>query len=177
MTDLVALKSELDDDPLGRGYAGMTDQQASDSLNTMDRPGPVDVQELQVIVLLNRYRSNNGNDTVATNIYGRLNAMADAVVGVDVFGQGSIGGAENSTAEDVHSAITFRRMMQGDLIPLDMQEDDIGLILNSLVRGEVFGPADRTALKSLSDDQLSRQQELNLGGVNDGDVANARSLP
>lgn len=32
-----ALASELTDDPLGRDYAGMTDQQAADSLNAVDR--------------------------------------------------------------------------------------------------------------------------------------------
>lgn len=31
--DLVALKTELDTDPLGRGYSAMTDEQAADSLN------------------------------------------------------------------------------------------------------------------------------------------------
>lgn len=36
--DYVALKSEIDSDPLIRGYAGMTDQQVADSLNnTIDR--------------------------------------------------------------------------------------------------------------------------------------------
>ena len=37
MADLVALKAELDADPLARGYFGMTDQQAADSLNAEDR--------------------------------------------------------------------------------------------------------------------------------------------
>ena len=32
-----ALRAELNDDPLGRGYSGMTDQQCVDSLNTVDR--------------------------------------------------------------------------------------------------------------------------------------------
>lgn len=31
------IRDELDNDPLARGYAGMTDQQATDSLNTEDR--------------------------------------------------------------------------------------------------------------------------------------------
>ena len=37
MADLIALKAELDADPLGRGYSGMSDQQAADSLNVEDR--------------------------------------------------------------------------------------------------------------------------------------------
>jgi len=35
--DYVKLKAEIDDDPLARGYSGMTDQQVADSLNTADR--------------------------------------------------------------------------------------------------------------------------------------------
>lgn len=37
MAILNLLKTEVDIDPLGRGYAGMTDQQLVDSLNTSDR--------------------------------------------------------------------------------------------------------------------------------------------
>lgn len=35
--DYQVLKNEIDTDPLTRGYAGMTDQQVADSLNTVDR--------------------------------------------------------------------------------------------------------------------------------------------
>lgn len=35
--DLVALKSELTNDPLTRGYSAMSDEQASESLNKADR--------------------------------------------------------------------------------------------------------------------------------------------
>lgn len=35
--NLQALKEELDSDPLGRGYSGMSDVAAADSLNTPDR--------------------------------------------------------------------------------------------------------------------------------------------
>ena len=37
MTDYEALKAELDADTLVRGYAGMTDQEAADDLNTVYR--------------------------------------------------------------------------------------------------------------------------------------------
>ena len=38
--DYNALKSELDADPLTRGYSGMTDEQAADDLNTAYRSVP-----------------------------------------------------------------------------------------------------------------------------------------
>ncbi len=37
MANIAALVDELTNDPLTRGYAGMTDQQVADSLNTKDR--------------------------------------------------------------------------------------------------------------------------------------------
>lgn len=40
--DLPALKAELTDDPLARGYAGMSAQQAADSLNAANRSVGVD---------------------------------------------------------------------------------------------------------------------------------------
>lgn len=38
MANYAALKTEIDTDPESRGYAGMSDQQAADSLNAKDRP-------------------------------------------------------------------------------------------------------------------------------------------
>lgn len=38
--DIAALQTELTTDPLGRGYSGMTDSQAANSLNTANRDGP-----------------------------------------------------------------------------------------------------------------------------------------
>jgi hypothetical protein len=37
MVDYVALKNEIDTDPLTRGYSGMTDQQVADDMNTVYR--------------------------------------------------------------------------------------------------------------------------------------------
>ena len=43
--DLQILKTELDSDPLARGYASMTDAQAADSLNAVNRT--VDTETVQ----------------------------------------------------------------------------------------------------------------------------------
>ena len=42
----MALADELSADPLGRGYAGMTDQQAADSLNALDRPAAIESSDI-----------------------------------------------------------------------------------------------------------------------------------
>jgi hypothetical protein len=48
--DLAVLKAELVNDPLGRGYAGMTDAAASGSLNNPDRQ--VDPETITPVTLL-----------------------------------------------------------------------------------------------------------------------------
>ena len=43
MSKLDLLKTELTDDPLARGYSGMTEQAAADNLNTENRSRAIDV--------------------------------------------------------------------------------------------------------------------------------------
>ena len=38
--DLAALKTEIETDPLGRGYSGMTDEEVAESMNTVNRTKP-----------------------------------------------------------------------------------------------------------------------------------------
>lgn len=47
------LKAELTNDPLGRGYAGMTGTAAATSLNTTNRPAPVQRVKLAPSAILN----------------------------------------------------------------------------------------------------------------------------
>lgn len=48
MPDYKILKTEIDSDPLTRGYSGMTDLQVSDSLNTVNRDNWVPITAAQV---------------------------------------------------------------------------------------------------------------------------------
>lgn len=52
-----ALKTELDTDPLTRGYSGMTAEEAADSLNTVNRTKPQSVSsaEAQAAVVATEY--------------------------------------------------------------------------------------------------------------------------
>lgn len=43
MANIRVLRNELQSDPLGRGYAGMSDQEAADSLNAVDRSRSVEI--------------------------------------------------------------------------------------------------------------------------------------
>ncbi len=50
MPNYAALHDELINDPLGRGYLGMSDPEAADSLNTPDRDVPVDSVASEFVV-------------------------------------------------------------------------------------------------------------------------------
>lgn len=96
---LALLKIELDTDPLARGYAGMTDEEAADDLNTVYRQivgtelNPEDLRN-QVVwteyeLLSDRYAqdmqwlASNGRIDVSPGSFGRA-----AIVGM--FGGGSV---------------------------------------------------------------------------------------
>lgn len=48
------LKTEIDTDPLTRGYAGMSDQQVADSLNTANRDNWVSLSASQIFEAIDR---------------------------------------------------------------------------------------------------------------------------
>lgn len=98
MADLVALKAELDSDPLGRGYAGMTDAQAASSLNdVLDRvpPGNPTFDASEVFQRIDQTEFNalsNADEAKVWNVLhlGLLNPWGrEADILTDAFGAGS----------------------------------------------------------------------------------------
>lgn len=76
--DLVALKSELNSDPLGRGYAAMSDEQAANSLNVSDRTPNRDTLDAGYLVA-SIVQSEYGSLSAAQKDYLRLIAMAQTL--------------------------------------------------------------------------------------------------
>lgn len=106
------IKQEIDTDPLSRGYAGMTDKQVTDDMNTIYRSAPGGVDAMITYMVTENNRTNNGGDTLATNIMGRLERVATSPIGADVFRQGGLweAGAGNlgiTVAADPANTITF----------------------------------------------------------------------
>ena len=69
MVDIVRLTEELTQDPLGRGYSAMTDQQVADSLNanTRQRAVPITADAVKRYLFVNNIwlSIKNGTDIVA----------------------------------------------------------------------------------------------------------------
>jgi hypothetical protein len=97
MPDIARLKTELTDDPLSRGYAGMTDKQAADNLNdVIDRIPPGFLVESSVVfqqVDQAEYDAlTNANEDKMWNVLhlGMLDPWGvEASLLTDVFGAGS----------------------------------------------------------------------------------------
>lgn len=99
MADYQILRAELLTDPLARGYAGMTDQVAADSLNSADRNSWRVVSSAEVFEALDpsEFRGlTNSNEARVDRILGlgdgiKTDSTSQARAElVDVFGGGSI---------------------------------------------------------------------------------------
>lgn len=81
MPDFTILTTEVGNDPLARGYAGMTDQQVADSLNTANRTVPKPVLVKDVLEYLSKQINGTGNNQRATLSMVREFAEAGTVRG------------------------------------------------------------------------------------------------
>ncbi len=139
-----ALSEELTNDPLGRGYAGMTDQAAADALNAADI---ADVQRV-------------GNHKYLVWLAGkRRKKIADA--------------AASHASEDVQglAQMALDIILRPDV---DYVRADHEAMLDGLVAGGVLVADDKTALDGKADVLISRAEQLGLGFVGDQQVKKAR---
>ena len=179
--DYVALASEISLDPLLRGYSGMTNAQIADDLNTAYRPAEGGVSGMSNYLIRNRSRTNNGGDTVATSIYGRLYAVATGSVGEDPFGH--LVSSQFLTMEHIHAARGFVFMLDSPDVnvgTMDFLNAEVEAMFNILGGGAgnaaVWKAADIDALKALSQNQQSRAAELGFGVVIERDIERAKEV-
>lgn len=142
------LKEEIDGDPIGRGYASMTNAEVTISLNTVDRTRleTLSMQELREWTAENARGFNimSGITNVAlTDQVRNLCYVADKLIGTD-----------------------DGQLSPGNALHVDM--------INDLVAASVISNADRTALVTKATKSLSRATELGIGQVKEGHVQEAR---
>lgn len=169
--DPVAIKAELDADPLGRGYSGMTDKQAADDANTLYRPGAA-VSGALITYLLKETARDHANETTPTTIYGRLHRVVntykvsgDAAFGTQIFeAQQTLSGAfSNLTPVGLDSCVSLLAVADQDRLGQlvqDMHETKFTDLLTHVKDSGVMKPADVTAISALSNNRISRAAEL-----------------
>lgn len=163
------LKDELLIDPLGIGYAAMSDDEAKDSLNAKTRPANGSVSEMLEYLATQKYRTNTGTDTVNTQILGRLKNVDRSAVGDDPFGSGVL-----LTLQQIHACTAFMTLIcapQQGAIDLE----DANLPFTQVKNAGVWAASDTTALKAISQNRQSRASELGLGKVRLFQVTAARA--
>ena len=151
--DYNVLANELNTDPLARGYAGMTDQQAADDINTEYRTVnyPVFTDGLNAAIRESlkwtTYRERSEIQTVA-NVYD-FPAMREFM---DLF---------FSTSETQ---------------PLDLQNPYFTWLIDSMESEGSMGTGAANAIRAFGERDVSRGTELGIGTVAEGDVQYARTL-
>lgn len=147
-TDYEVLVAELVDDPLGCGYAGMTNLAAAARLNVVDRsvadPARKTLRELLRVAGM----------VEAGVIHGKLKAAAESNAGVAlaVAAAGDYGGDGG----------------------LDFSSPATVAGIDMLVTGGVLTSEEGDALKALGRRTVSRAEELGLSVVTDGHIGSAR---
>jgi hypothetical protein len=147
MANIAILKSEIDSDPLGRGYSGMDDTAVAVDLNTAYRTKKEPISSAELLAW-------SASDA-------RLQNIKNA--------------AENGATDDLKSlAQAAYLIVTRDGTTLDLNLADRVAMLDSLVAAGVLTAADRTSLDSLATVSISRAEELSIGRVRAGDVIQAR---
>lgn len=85
-------------------------------------------------------------------------------------------GKANADEQCVALCITAEQMIMRDNTSLDLNLPDRVAMLNALVAFGVLSEADKTSLNALSEQAISRAEELSLGSVRAGTIEQARSL-
>jgi len=149
MANIAILKSEIDSDPLGRGYSGMDDTAVAVDVNTAYRTKKEPISSAELLAW-------SASDA-------RLQKIKNA--------------AENGATDDLKSlAQAAYLIVTRDGTTLDLNLADRVAMLDSLVAAGVLTDADRTSLDALATVSISRAEELALGLVRAGTVQQARSM-
>ena len=152
MADIEALATELANDPLGRGYASMTDQEAANDLNTAYRTYTVEVSSRALLV----WAGDNG----------RLKKI-DAARNNDQVPAGVQNVCE-----------VAMRLIERDEASYDPSDSRHTDMLDALVNAGVIAQSDADALDALGERTRTRAEELNLLGrspeIGPAHVAEAR---
>ena len=156
MSRFQTLADELNNDPLGRGYAGMTDAQAAADINTeyRDVNYPVSLAALELATRESlkwaeyQERAQAKDNDGVTFLNPNMSEFMDLF-----FTTSSLGGGQ-----------------------IDLQADYMNGLIDRMVAEGSLGPAAADALRNYGVQTVSRGTELEIGTVTEGDVNYARTL-
>ena len=131
---MAALSDELANDPLTRGYAGMTDAAAAASLNVINRPAPVPAKDVRRYLLL----------------VGKWPMI------IDTAKNGATASARATCVNIIDSLANFDDFNLEDSAVLTV----VTAGLSALVTASLIDEAHKTLILAMGDDMQSRAQEI-----------------
>ena len=162
--NFLVLQAELRTDPLGRGYAGMSDAAAAADLNTKYRSALRDVGAVQ------QYTLNTAHNPAGTRVTASIWLLTEDVANkVD-----TLDGVATEQQQD--AARFFLKILNKNPLDVwDFTDANLDVTLSRLVGASVMSETDRANIKALSENQATRGEELGIGSVSEGEVAEARA--
>jgi len=149
------LATELADDPLERGYSGMTDVQAAGSLNTVNRDRVVAITSAELLA----WSGGGANDGAVTpSRYERIETAAKEHTSL------AVRGASKAAIQ----------LIGRDGTTLNLALTDRMGMVDALVVGGVLTTDEKTALVALGTETITRAAELGIRRVLPGHVMKAR---
>ncbi len=179
--DIVILKTEIDVDPLGRVYSGMTDAEIVISLNVVDRPAPsISIEEaIKFLLMDNTYKTDDGDDTQARSIWQRMKelvsmAVLPSVAVANPWGSSSLGNITEIQQVKTHQLLEFFTLSAQGALSVDLSDSNLqGYLQGARLAGCMSAPQE-VAFLALMENRQSRASELGLGQVREGHVQKAR---
>lgn len=170
--DYAALKTELTNGHPSTGAYNVDDATAASELNAVNRADNGAITKILEYIVVRNHRTQQDTDNTFTTILGRLYHAAESAVGSDPFGRGT--GNEISMVQ-VHACKFFVALFESPHIDR-IDYSDANLPTGQVNGAGVWSSAHATAIDALSDNQISRAEELGFGEVTTGDVSYARSI-
>lgn len=148
---MTVLSDELTNDPLSRGYFGMTDAQVVASINAKTRPGPIPADDVKRYLLMQGKWGAIVDDADKSTVEADRQSCLVLVQALTLFDEFDLQDAAKKTA--VQAALDALKTTGGT--------------------GHITD-AEATTIMGLENNRQSRAQELGLGGVTAGQIAKAR---
>lgn len=181
MGRIETLAAEITGDPLTRGYSGMTDAQVAADVNTVYRPADVSIATILKFLILDNVHSTDGSDTQDRSIWQRMKevvALAETpTTGVaDPWGSTTIGNISEIQQIKCHQLVDWIELSAQGNLPVDVSDTNWQSYVSGAQAAGCMSSSQETALNGLGDNLQSRGQELGIGRVGAGTVAEARAL-
>jgi hypothetical protein len=158
MADYSKLREELTNDPLERGYSGMSDAEAAADLNTKYRTRIRHISSAELLT----WAGGGANDTTGVRSrYERIEANGDE----SEQSSRAVRGACKAAVKMVERSDTY----------LDFDNAAHAAMVDGLVAGNVLTSDEKDELIAMGTESISRAAELGIGNVLPGYVTKARA--